>query len=130
MGSVFIEHLDDKNPRLVNTTGADIAQYQLVVMGGLTLIANEAILDGATGSFQAIDGSIVHIGTADLTTGELTFGTANADVFWDPATGKFSDTSTEDYYKIGTVVDVKNAAGKVGVRIKLNADLIAAAPTT
>lgn len=129
MATIFVEHLDEKNPRLVNTTGGAVAQYELVVMGGLTLIANEAIASTARGSFQAEDGAIVHIAAADCVTGEDTFGTNNADVFLDPATGDFSDTETEDYYKIGTVVDVKNAAGKIGVRIQLYASLVPAAST-
>jgi len=124
MATVFVEHFKDENPRMVNSTGAAVVQGQFVVIDKLSLIANGNIASGAVGSFQAMDGAIVHIAAAECVSGEATFGTANAPAFWKPSTGEMSDTSTSGYYDIGTVVDVKNAAGKIGIRIRLNAVLI------
>jgi len=126
-GTVFIEHEDEKNPRLVNTIGADIAKDEFVVINGIPCIANEAVADGEAGSFHSFDGSIIQIdATNDGVAGELTFGTANADVFWKAATGEFSDTSTAGYIKIGTVVEPKNANGIVTVRMTSNTETVVA----
>jgi hypothetical protein len=124
MATVFVEHLKDENPRMVNSTGAAVVQGQLTVIDKLVLIANQDIASTAVGSFQAMDGAIVQIAATEAVSGQATFGTAGAPAFWKPSTGEFSDTSTSGYYNIGTVVDVKNAAGKIGIRIRLNAVLI------
>ena len=124
MANVFIEHEDEKNPRLTNSTGADLAQFDFAVINGLPLIANDAIANGEVGSFHLNDGSIMQIDAdTDGETGENTFGTANADVFWTPS-GTFSDTSTVGYVKIGTVSEIKDSDNIVRVRISVNTETV------
>lgn len=126
MAKVFIQNEQENNPRLTNTTGADITKDDFVVIGGICLVANEDVADGEVGSFHSYNGSIIQIDADnDGVTGELTFGTANADVFWKAATSEFSDTSTAGYIKIGSVVEVKNAAGMVTVRLTSNTSTVA-----
>lgn len=126
MATAYIQKESVDHINLVNGTGAALAQYEFTVLGGRSVIADEAIASAARGSFHAEDKLQVQIdATNDGVTGELTFGTANADVFWKPSTGEWSDTSTATYYKIGTVNTVKNSNGIVLVDLKLYADLIA-----
>ena len=85
--------------RLVNTSGADVVKNQAIVMAGKFLKACEAIVSGATGGFEDLFGKIIQV--SDFTTGEATFATANLPVYWNPADGKFSNTSTAGYSLIG-----------------------------
>lgn len=111
MEKVFIQNENVDHIRLTNTTGADLEQYELTVMGGLVLIADEAIAAGEVGSLHAEEGIICQ---ADgFVSGEGTFGTANAPVYWKPSTGEFSDTPQDGYYKVGVVSVVKDSGGVV-----------------
>ena len=112
--TVYIQKEDVDHLNLINDTGADLAQYEFTVIGGLCLVADEAIVSAARGSFH-VEGDLVlqFDATNDGVAGELTFATADADVFWKPSTGEFSDTSTATYYKVGIVHTVKNANGIV-----------------
>lgn len=113
MATVYIQNEPVNHIRLTNDTGADLEQYEFTVMGGLALVADNDIVSGEVGSFHVEAGIILQID--DLVSGEDTFGTANAPVYWKPATGEFSDTATEGYYKIGVVQAVKNTNGVVFV---------------
>jgi hypothetical protein len=112
MGStVFPSHEPADHIRLTNNTGTALVQYEFTVIGGLPLIADEAIANGVEGSFHAAP---LEMEVADLQTAEDTFGTLDAAVYWDPATKKFSDVEKSTYYKIGIVKAIK-AGGVVKV---------------
>lgn len=131
MGIVYIQKEQVDHINLINDTGSALSQYELTVIGGKVCIADEAILDSARGSFHNEDKLLVQIdATNDGVAGELTFGTANADVFWKSSTGEFSDTSTDGYYKIGTVNTVKDSGGIVLVNLMENAELISTQTAT
>lgn len=109
---------------LNNSTGADLVQFELTVIGGLVLIADEAITDGEVGSFYSKDGATIQI--SDFVTGEDTFATVNAVVYFDPATGDFSDTSDATYYPIGIVKTIKNSGGVVEVLTQRHTEVVGA----
>jgi len=119
MATVYIEKESVDHIVLTNDTGAALAQYELTVIGGLVLVADEAIANGATGSFHVEENLVLQVNT--FVAAEDTFGTANADVFWKPTTGEFSDTSTAGYYKVGIVQEVKDSSGVVKVLKARNA---------
>ena len=122
MSTVYIQKEKVDHINLINNTGADLAQYEFTVIGGLCLVADEAIVDGARGSFHVEENIQLQIDT--FVAAEDTFATANADVFWKPSTGEFSDTSTATYYKVGIVKEVKNANGIVLIVKQRDAELI------
>lgn len=107
MATVYIQKEQVDHVTLTNDTGAALEQYELTVIGGLVVIADEAIASGAEGSFHCESGIEVQI--ADFVASEDTFGTANAPVYFDPTSGDFSDTATEGYYKVGIVQTVKDS---------------------
>ncbi len=111
MSTVFIQKEQVTHLNLINDTSADLEQYEFTVIGGLCLVADEDILDGARGSFHVEENIQLQVDT--FVAAEDTFATANADVFWKPSTGEFSDTSTATYYKVGIVKEVKNANGVI-----------------
>jgi len=113
MSTCYIEKEQVDHIRLTNDTGAALVQYELTVIGGLVVVADEAIAAAAVGSFHVEENINLQIDAADGVSGEVTFGTANANVYWKPSTGEWSDTATESYYKIGTVVTVKDSNGIV-----------------
>jgi len=115
MATVYIQKEGVTHIDLENTTGADLAQYELTVIGGLVCIADEAIEDGERGSFHVEQNLLIQV--ADLVATEDTFGTENAVVYFDPATKKFSDTLTATYYPVGIVNTVKNSNGVVLVTL-------------
>ena len=127
MATVYIQKEEVDHINLINNTGADLAQYELTVIGGLVVIADEAITDGSRGSFHCEENLLIQI--EDFVAGENTFGTADADVFWDPSSGDFSDTSTATYYKVGIVHTVKNSNGVVLVSLNRETDLVGAVAT-
>ena len=111
MSTVYIQKESVNHIILNNDTGSDLVQYEMTVIGGLSLIADEAIANGATGSFHVETG--ICFQTDDFEAGEDTFATVNQDVFWNPATGDFSDTETAGYYKIGVLKEIKNSSGVI-----------------
>lgn len=97
------ERADDA--RLVNTSGGDTVVDQLVVLGGRLRAANGIVESGEAGGFDLLPaGQLIEIGSADLKSGEDTFGTANQPVYFDPLTSKVSDTLTDDYILFGVLV--------------------------
>lgn len=130
MATVYIQKEMIDHINLKNDTGADLAQYEFTVIGGLSLIADEAIADGDEGSFHVETGIIFQVAAADMAAGEDTFATENQDVFWDPATGDFSDTEKTGYYKVGILKDVKNSDGVILVSKNREAVLLSAAVKT
>ena len=111
MSTVYIQKESVNHIILNNNTGSDLVQYEMTVIGGLSLIADEAIANGATGSFHVENG--ICFQTDDFEAGEDTFATVNQDVFWNPATGDFSDTETAGYYKVGVLKEIKNSNGVI-----------------
>jgi hypothetical protein len=122
MSTVYIEKVEAESLRLTNTSGGNLAQFQFVAMAGKSLVADEAILSTAIGGLTDVCGMVIQI--ADYVTGETTFGTANAAVYWDPATGSFSNTLTVGYYLIGYVAEIKS--GTVTKVVCIDAKLIPA----
>jgi hypothetical protein len=124
MGSVYIQKEKADHVRLNNSTGADLAQYEFTVINGMCLIADEAIVSGEIGSFHNADNLLLQ--TSNLLSGSDTFDTVNNPVYWDPATGDFSDTSAAADYLVGTLQTVKTTEGVILVLVNRNADLISA----
>lgn len=125
MATVYIQKEcgDVRHARLNNNTGADLEQYELTVINGIVLVADEAIANGEVGSFTIDDSYSIQV--SDLVATEDTFGTVNADVFWDPTSGDFSDTSTIGYYPVGIVQEIKNSNGVVLVLINRDTVIVA-----
>lgn len=111
MSTVYIQKEIVDHINLINDTGADLVQYEFTVIGGLCLVADEAIASAAKGSFHVEENLLMQI--ADFVASEDTFATPNAPVFWDPISGNFSDTATAGYYRVGIVHTVKDAGGIV-----------------
>lgn len=105
MAKIFVKKESAEGIRLTNTSGADLIQYQFTVLAGMCLAAAEAIASAAIGGFDKLKGAVIEI--SDYVTGETTFPTANAAVYWKPSTGQFSNTSTSGYYRIGYVAEIK-----------------------
>jgi hypothetical protein len=99
MSKIFISKPEGESIAMINTSGADVIQFQFLVLGGRALAADEAIAANAVGGFTDLEDMEIEID--DFVTSEGTFSAANAKVFWDPATGKFSDTETVGYWLIG-----------------------------
>ncbi len=123
MSTVYIQKEENKHLVLTNNTSAALEQYEFVVLGKLSCVADEAIAKNAEGSLHVEEGLCLQID--DFVSGEDTFATANADVFWKPSTGEFSDTSKSTYYKVGIVKEIKNSNGVVLVVMQRHAELIA-----
>lgn len=126
MSTVYIQKESVDHIVLKNDTGSALVQYEFVVIGGLSLVADEAIVNGETGSFHVENGLILQI--EDFVASEDTFGTENAPVYWDPSSGDFSDTATKGYYKIGIVKTVKDGNGMVVVTKNREAILLNVGP--
>ncbi len=98
--------------RLYNDTGAALVQYEATVIGRLPVICDEAegIASTAVGSCH-LGGMHTVWRTDSFVTAEDTFNTPNQDVFFDPVTKKFSDTSTDGYYLVGQLIAAKASTG-------------------
>lgn len=94
-----------------NDTGADLSQRDFAVVGPYAAIADEAIVNGAKGSFYIQEG--IQCQTDDLVVGELTFGTWGQAVYWSSVDKAFSDTETAGYYLVGYLTMVKDTNGKI-----------------
>ena len=128
--TVYIQKEDVDHLNLINDTGAELSQFEFTVIGGLCLIADEVIASAARGSFHVEEDLVVQFdATNDGVSGELTFGTADAIVYWKPSTGEFSDTATAGYYKVGIVHTVKNTNGIVLFVKARDAVLLATVPS-
>ena len=106
--NVGIEFEPSDYLRLNNTTGADLESEEFCLIGAKPAVAQEVIASGEDGGFVSGGNVGVHVNTDQMASGEATFGTPNADVFWDNVAKKFSDTSTPGYYKVG---QLKEALG-------------------
>lgn len=105
--------------RLKNTTGGALTEGDLVVLGGVAMVANESIAINADGCFGALHGGFtMEALAADLKTGEDTFATENQAVYFDSVTGKLSDTVTQGYYLIGLLQSDKTASGIVFITVE------------
>lgn len=99
----FLEKAYEKVYRLVNTSGADVVANEFAIIGGFGAVATEAVASNAAGGFAV--GGVIH--TSHLTTGALTFGTANALVYFDNSANTFGDTTGTGLYIVGQVAEVK-----------------------
>lgn len=107
MSTIYSKIPNGDGERLYNMTGADLVANEFTVMGGKALKAMEAIASTANGSFEDLVGKVVS--ADDFVTGEDDFDTAEAAVYWKPATGEFSNTATVGYYKVGYVKEPKTS---------------------
>jgi len=107
MSTIYSKMPNGDGERLYNMTGADLVADEFTVMGGKALKAMEAIASTAIGSFEDLVGKVVS--ADDFVTGEDDFDTAEAAVYWKPATGEFSDTLIVGYYKVGYVKEPKTS---------------------
>ena len=103
--TVFVEKEPCARQRLINTSGADLAVNEFALLGTTPAIAEEAVVSGAAGGFL-LGGNGAVFQASTFVTGEGTFATGNAPVYWDPTSKKFSDTKTAGYYLVGYVVEV------------------------
>lgn len=99
MSTIYITKPSGDATRKTNTTGAALVVNQFLVLAGMCLKAREAIADAAIGCFEKLKGQVIQV--ADFVTSEGTFASANLAVYWDPSTGKFSNTKKATYYLIG-----------------------------
>jgi hypothetical protein len=111
MATVYIEKERCDHVRIANDTGAELAQYEFAVVGPFAAVADEVILEDAVGSYHVEEG--IQIQASNLTAAEDTFATIGQKVFFDTATGKFSDTLTVDYYLVGHLLTVKDSDGVI-----------------
>lgn len=119
------KHEDVKVLRLTNGTGAPVAQGSFVVNHGFAAVAEKAIASGAVGPWWVEEGIQVRAkGAAKLKAGEDTFGTLGQEVYWDPASDKFSDTLTAGYYAVGRLTVIKSAAAGITFDKYRYADLV------
>lgn len=110
------ERADDV--RLKNTTGADLAEGDVAVLGGQVCIANGIILINEVKGFGLWPlGFTIEGATADLKSGEDTFVTENQAVYLDPLTMKFSDTATDGYLLVGLLQADKTSSGIVFITV-------------
>lgn len=109
--TVFIEKEMCDHVRIKNGTGGDLDQYQFAIVGPYAAVADEDVAENAVGSFHVEEG--IQIQTTDLHATQNTFATVGNPVYWDPATSKFSDTLTEDYYLVGYLLQAKNSDGVI-----------------
>ena len=111
MATVYIEKEKCDHVRIKNDTGAELAQYEFAVVGPFAAVADEVIASGAVGSFHVEEG--IQVQSSNLTDTEDTFATIGQKVYFDTATGKFSDTLTVDYYLVGHLLTVKDSDGVI-----------------
>jgi len=108
----------------VNDSGAALEQYEFAIVGPYAAIADEDIASLASGSYHVEKGIQFQVESDDLKAGELTFGTAWQNVYWDATTGEFSDTETAGYYLIGHLVKIKDSNGMIVVEKYRYAELV------
>ena len=105
--------------RLKNTTGGALVEGQLVVLGGVAMVANGAIASNEIGCLGALHGGFtMEAAASDLKAGQDTFATENQAVYFDSVTGKLSDTVTQGYYLIGLLQSDKTASGIVFITVE------------
>lgn len=95
--------------RLVNTTGAILADGQFTVIGERPLRCIGGAAVGAVAAFEDISNQIHNVSEFD--TGKGTFATANLPVYWIPASGLFSNTATTGNFLVGYISVVPDAQG-------------------
>lgn len=107
MSTIYSKMPNGDGERIYNMSGADLVANEFTVFGGKALKAMEAIASTAIGSFEDLVGKVVS--ADDFVTGEDAFATAEAAVYWKPATGEFSNLATVGYYKVGYVKEPKTS---------------------
>lgn len=108
MATIYTEYESEVGSRLQNMTGGDLIENQFVVMGGKCLKATEAIASLAVGGFEKLYGKKAQADT--FVAGEATWATGELPVYWKPATGEFSNTSTIGYYLVGYTKEAKTGS--------------------
>jgi len=103
--TVFVEKEPCARQRLVNTSGADLAVNEFALLGTVPVVAEGAVVSGSAGGFL-LGGNGAIFQASTFVTSEGTFATANAPVYWDNTTKKFSDTKTAGYFLVGYVVEI------------------------
>ena len=109
--TVYIEKEKCDHVRIKNGSGADLVQFQFAVIGPYAGVADEAIKDGAVGSFHVEEG--IQLQSNTLHAAQNTFATIGNPVYWDAATETFSDTLTAGYYIVGHLLRAKDSNGVI-----------------
>ena len=104
--TVYIEKELCTHVRIANDSGADLVQYEFAVVGPYAAVADDIIVADAVGSIHVEEG--IQVQTTDLHATQNTFATIGQKVYWDTASGTFSDTSTAAYYLVGHLITVKD----------------------
>lgn len=108
---VYIEKERCDHVRIKNVTGADVEQYEFVIIGPYAGVADEDIKNGAEGSFHVEEGIQVQATTLHET--QNTFGTVGNPVYLDPVSNTFSDTLAAGYLIVGHLVRAKDSGGMI-----------------
>lgn len=88
---------------------AAVTQGDFIVFGPWCGEALNSAAIGENVSVRIKEG--IELSTGTLVSGEDTFGTLHAAVYFDSSAGEFSDTSTSGYYLVGYVTEVKSSDG-------------------
>lgn len=124
MANIFIEKVEREHVVLVNGTGAELKLFDFTVIAPYAAVADQVIANGSAGSFFVEGG--LELQANELVSGEDTFATLLAPVYFDPTTKKFSDTSTAGYYMVGYLTSVKSSDGDIKFEKLRIATLVAA----
>lgn len=118
--AVFVEKIDRDHIVIQNNSGADFSQGDFVVAGNTggasgqevwCGVCDRDIADGESGTINVEEGILIQADS--LKALEDTFATYGQNVFYDAATGEFSDTSTAGYFKVGLLWAVKSTDGVI-----------------
>jgi predicted RecA/RadA family phage recombinase len=91
-----------------NDTGGDLAKGDVVIVGPYVGILDCDIAADETGTINIADGAVVD--SQQVAAGS-TFATRNIEVWYNPTTGEYQDTSDNNLYGVGAVLAVLNANG-------------------
>ncbi len=113
---VFVDKASAKHLRLVNklaTNPSDLKQGDFTVVAGYAAIADEDVVQDAVGSFNVEGGILVQSAKLHTTATKNDFSTVGQDVFWHMGTQTFSAVSATGNWKVGSIVEVKDANGVI-----------------
>lgn len=101
------------NNHLKIETTAAINQGDFVISSPWCGVADQDIAANGQGTIDVTDH--INIQTDDLKSGQDTFGTANAPVYFDNTAKEFSDTSTAGYFLVGYILPIGGVKDSNGV---------------
>jgi hypothetical protein len=103
---VYLESMNRDHIRALNSTGAIIAQGDMVIIAGRWVgVADEEIAISGIGVFHVEEGILLQ--SMRLLAGTSTFGTIGQTVWFKPSTKEFSDEPLAGFYPVGLLVRAK-----------------------